>query len=248
MAVHNDKISKKRRDLFKALSAVPVVSTLTPGSALAAQSSMQCAAKLREEFPDPPLGPVDAGSVTNPFIYAELRYWILTVADITDPNPKPGESGIKDLTGILIDPADLPLTIVEVVADAINWPDSPAGLYLLDGTSFDDLFTTGTYQVVGGQLQIFNGASPSKLVATLSALTGDFLVVARTKSIINEDGDEIPDGAIDTLGIYPEEEFPPNPKPGGPDPGDPQGISATCLSSFNDAATGGGGSRGLTSG
>jgi len=42
MAAHDDKISGKRRKLFKALSTVPVVLTLKPGSALANQSAFQC--------------------------------------------------------------------------------------------------------------------------------------------------------------------------------------------------------------
>ena len=42
MAAHEEKISDKRRKLFKALSAAPVVMTLRPGSALANQSAYQC--------------------------------------------------------------------------------------------------------------------------------------------------------------------------------------------------------------
>lgn len=42
MSAHEEKISGKRRKLFKALSAAPVVVTLRPGSALANQSAYQC--------------------------------------------------------------------------------------------------------------------------------------------------------------------------------------------------------------
>ena len=42
MAARDDKISNKRRRLFKALSAAPVVATLHPGSALATSSAYQC--------------------------------------------------------------------------------------------------------------------------------------------------------------------------------------------------------------
>ena len=42
MTVHDDKISSKRRRLFKALSVAPVVATLRPGSALATASAYQC--------------------------------------------------------------------------------------------------------------------------------------------------------------------------------------------------------------
>lgn len=44
MAAHDDKISTNRRRLFKALSSVPVVMTLRPGSALANTSAYQCLA------------------------------------------------------------------------------------------------------------------------------------------------------------------------------------------------------------
>lgn len=42
MAAHDDKISTNRRRLFKALSAAPVVATLSPGEALANSSAYQC--------------------------------------------------------------------------------------------------------------------------------------------------------------------------------------------------------------
>lgn len=45
MASHDENISQNRRRLFKALSAAPVVATLSPGEALARQSSYQCTTK-----------------------------------------------------------------------------------------------------------------------------------------------------------------------------------------------------------
>ncbi len=45
MEARNDKISDKRRRLFKALSVAPVVATLRPGSALATASAYQCLTK-----------------------------------------------------------------------------------------------------------------------------------------------------------------------------------------------------------
>ncbi len=48
MASDNQPISDKRRRLFKALSAAPIVATLRPGEALANSSAFQCAAKMGE--------------------------------------------------------------------------------------------------------------------------------------------------------------------------------------------------------
>jgi hypothetical protein len=48
MGTQDDKISNNRRRLAKALSAAPVVATLSPGEALATHSSYQCIAKIRE--------------------------------------------------------------------------------------------------------------------------------------------------------------------------------------------------------
>jgi len=48
MPAHDDNISDKRRRLFKALSTVPVVMTLQPGSALANSSAYQCVKNMPE--------------------------------------------------------------------------------------------------------------------------------------------------------------------------------------------------------
>jgi len=83
MAAHDDKVSVNRRRLFKALSAAPVVVTLSPGSALAQSSAYQCLlndpqiAEFRETG-------VECGTTdSNCFAYAELFYW--EIQDDLDP-------------------------------------------------------------------------------------------------------------------------------------------------------------------
>ena len=49
MAAHDEKISQNRRRLFKALSAAPVVATLSPGEALARHKDL---APNREARPE----------------------------------------------------------------------------------------------------------------------------------------------------------------------------------------------------
>ncbi|MEZ5588005.1 MAG: hypothetical protein R3E46_13110 [Sedimenticolaceae bacterium] len=76
MAAHDDKISTNRRRLFKALSSVPVVMTLRPGSALANSSAYQCLATARENVGFDP-GPVDfAFTQGSAYKYAgPYDYW-----------------------------------------------------------------------------------------------------------------------------------------------------------------------------
>lgn len=79
MAAHEEKISDKRRKLFKALSAAPVVLTLRPGSANANSSAFQCAAKILDPRTDPflvSLGPTP--SPTPDFVYGTYDYFKLT--------------------------------------------------------------------------------------------------------------------------------------------------------------------------
>lgn len=244
MAVQNDKVSEKRRRLFKALSAVPVVTTLRPGSALAAQSSMQCAAKNRAEYPDPETGP---GPGTDPLLRAPLTYWILTDADVR----KVAVGPFPDLQsrGIDIVESDLPMTIVQITADdTLNFPDSPPGLYELDGSLFTDRFSGLANATVdaGGNLVIEEEVgTTTQVLTTLAPLTGSFLVVITTgEKIIN--GDTVEDAQIETMGLWPEEQFMPGTSGSPLGPGSPQGITATCLNSFVDA--GNGASRGLTGG
>jgi len=77
MAAHDEKISTNRRRLFKALSSVPVVMTLRPGSALANSSLYQCAEKIADPNTDPTLltyGPIPTpGFATEMLDYFPLQ-------------------------------------------------------------------------------------------------------------------------------------------------------------------------------
>lgn len=78
MGTQEDKISSNRRRLFKALSAAPVVATLSPGEALANHSAFQCVSNIRNPVHEPNLdhrylGPV----VQHGFAYAALHYWLI---------------------------------------------------------------------------------------------------------------------------------------------------------------------------
>lgn len=80
MAAHDDKISTNRRRLFKALSSVPVVMTLRPGSALANSSAYQCVTEIAAR-PDPvnlfhPNTMPGACSDSDLcYAYQERKYW-----------------------------------------------------------------------------------------------------------------------------------------------------------------------------
>jgi len=76
MTAHDEKISKNRRRLFKALSTAPVVATLQPGSALAG-STMQCLANPTDPLN---LSDVSACMVRDPDCWAYepggKQYWL----------------------------------------------------------------------------------------------------------------------------------------------------------------------------
>jgi len=113
MAAHEEKISGKRRKLFKALSAAPAVVTLSPGSALATDSAFQCALKIADG--DPNLtqpGPV----VTDGFVDATLTHWAIAdgegVDDGTGENqdiPCPIDASVEfivEINGVFYDSAN----------------------------------------------------------------------------------------------------------------------------------------------
>ena len=105
MAAHDEKISTNRRRLFKALSSVPVVMTLRPGSALATSSAYQCLATARENVGFSP-GPVDYGfSQDSAYKYAgPYDYWEI--------NPSAAST-----------PCDLPMSVYIVKRDGKFYDD-----------------------------------------------------------------------------------------------------------------------------
>lgn len=240
MAVQDNNISTKRRRLFKALSTAPVVATLNPGSALAAASSMQCAAKIRAGETLVP-GPVDPTSVAaDPFLYQELMYWVLDVADRipldpADPGgPKVGMGGIDGL------PAELPITVV-----SMNPTDPAAGpFYELDGSLFSDRFDASTparFEVTGSTMSLYNQAGAGRLTLENTAGTmSGFAIVVTT----GEDN-AVPDRFIASSAVYPQAQLD---VLNGASAGDPQGITASCLGSFNPGGGVGGGTKGLGGG
>lgn len=85
MAAHDDKTSKNRRRLIKALSSVPVVMTLNSGAAASNASSLQCARKDREDgFYKKHWSEVSYSHECNTggmckdsdgFVYRKMHYW-----------------------------------------------------------------------------------------------------------------------------------------------------------------------------
>ncbi|MCB1792404.1 MAG: hypothetical protein KDJ27_13635 [Gammaproteobacteria bacterium] len=80
MAAHDEKISQNRRKLFKALSAAPVVTTFSSGSALANASAHQCLANppvaSTPQYLEPlPAECSDSNPGANCMAYVERFYW-----------------------------------------------------------------------------------------------------------------------------------------------------------------------------
>lgn len=209
MAAEDDRISRNRRRLFKALSAVPVVSTLRPGSALAQNSSLQCLAKIREDVAAIE-GPVVTGSsVPTPNftvvgdanqIVEELFCWIFT----EDSRQPRGTNGFVGLAGIPRPPF--------VVVD-MNQAGGGPYLFLIEGrlrgrtgSDFDsEILTDGAFKELApnGAMLVrrapnLNGNQPVALVAQR-----EVAAFARVgASIAGPSGEE--DYAFEFLGTYPE--------------------------------------------
>ena len=120
MAAHDDKISTNRRRLFKALSSVPVVMTLRPGSALANSSAYQCVRKAREEhsgyhWKDKTMSghfsSCDSHDMckddTDGMLFKRLNYWHTTdqndVIEVTDASVGCPEMVVEMEDGALVD-------------------------------------------------------------------------------------------------------------------------------------------------
>jgi hypothetical protein len=81
MASKDDQISDKRRRLFKALSAAPIVATLRPGEALASHSAYQCAAKIADPAQDPNLDPDNySSSQLDGFLRKQFDFFVWPVS------------------------------------------------------------------------------------------------------------------------------------------------------------------------
>ena len=137
MASDNQPISDKRRRLFKALSAAPVVATLRPGEALANSSAFQCAASLRKIQIQPFINQnntptscavaVGEDCTIEGIIYRKVHYW-----------NKGNENFGNSLTGYCKDAWDsLPQRIVQI-------PIFPGGTLKLVDLQFSGTQGTAT--------------------------------------------------------------------------------------------------------
>lgn len=178
MAAHEEKISGKRRKLFKALSAAPAVVTLSPGSALATDSAFQCALKIADSTTDPNLtqaGPV----VTDGFVNTTLTYWaIADGVEVIDPDTEEPFSC----------PIDASIEfIVEVIAGATTDfydnanPGVPTSLNVARSATDSNV------------LEITN--SSDDVCLTIVGKPGDFAVLGA----ISSDGE-----SFEALGVYPQ--------------------------------------------
>jgi hypothetical protein len=220
MADHDDKsVSEKRRRLFKALSAAPVVMTLRPGEALANASSLQCAATARAlrlpeyiESDCLSLGDACEDLGSNRYqvdggLYRGITYWFWGDRQPSTPFPLPLEVG----------PVIVQMPTGEYLDRAGNVAPTHPGLSFVTDTS-----TTPP------TLKIYLGSNTTPRFAIL----GKFGLAAEVYTTAGDENTP-EDRLLSFQGVHPQ------PKLGefGPDPGDPQPMNGSCMHSF-DMATG----------
>ena len=235
MAAHKENVSQNRRRLFKALSATPVVATLSPGSAIASHSAYQCAANLRDE-PLPSPGPNDAP--TGVFEQVALLTWVLTTADRQDRPETSDPTDLVGLGGTGISTTDLAVGITVVSMD----PDNPANgpFYELDGSNFQDRFdptTVARVEVSGTTMTIFNQRTSAPYTngrATIVSTGAIKYYVSVYQTSEGSCGPGVKDCNVSYIGTYPQVQVD-HSVIGSADAGAPQGMSGTCLGSFVDA-------------
>jgi len=233
MATQDDKISNNRRRLFKALSAAPVVATLKPGEALAALSSYQCAANLRDDLTlstGPEVVESDDNCYTGPDNFC---YEPRVVFEFAGPLLDSGGSAV-DTTGVDITPSFTVVYADEVPADpgtitetsgAFLLVNEGGGAFATDGETLISNLSGGAYfSVAGGVMTIFNAGLVACYEATY--VVKGLAIVGYTTS----------DGAVDDRyfkiqGVYPEGDTTDVVLNGG-SAGDYQGITGTCLGSI----------------
>jgi hypothetical protein len=243
MATQDNQISDKRRRLFKALSAAPVVATLSPGEALANASSVQCAANIRNgTTPVTELGPLDITLEQNgweqhgTYVKNRWAWWFTSDSRVTDD-----VGDLVPLSGSGIGEGDLTSGFVVVAVGDLPTQQTFSGT---DGTATDTpyLATTPTpvdvtsqaHYVPGtGVLQIKN-SSGDVCLRSVDPTTGDvsdgglagFAVIGRT----------IPEGSVDDRDFVIDNIYPKS-VPSGTAAGDLQAMNGTCLHSFKMAGT-----------
>ncbi len=228
MAAHDDNISNKRRRLFKALSAAPVVATLQPGSAFANASAFQCTKNIRDNLTLHP-GPVQPGSSqAGPFLYQYLTHWVFT----SYSRVKKSNGSYVSLRGTGISSSQLSAGVTIVQVDPTN-----SGAHLLkllpDGHSLAERFAGDPYNdqdvrafLNGSTLSITNKWGKTCLQA--SGSVAGFAVIGYAREV---GGVQDRDFVIE--GIYPEAKVH---TARGAHHGDYQGITATCMNSMIGAS------------
>lgn len=243
MSAHEEKISNKRRKLFKALSAVPVVATFGPGEALANTSSIQCAAKIRAgdpaiNIPDLVTGIKDNDGTEQEGVFVRNRTaWMFsTDSRIADPD-NPGS--YRDFSAINgISEADLAAGFF-LVAVGAGLPDLTDPYETgVDGEEGNGPYvaTNDARTQIDARAIVFNGGNISIQVDGVDVLTsasegrlGGFAVIGHTVAV-----DEADDRMFVIDSIYPAD-IP----SGGTTPGSLQAMNGTCLDSFKLAGNGG---------
>lgn len=223
MASDNQPISDKRRRLFKALSAAPVVATLRPGEALARMSSYQCAAQdmghpdrlfyLANSTPAPAVAEsyCSAPGTAGCYWYDKRYYWELD------------DSKCDDLAGHIL--VDVATSDVGTVGDS-----APSTRYYLVNTSTSvGLALPTSYQVsVDGQNRLTlkrpsgTGTAMTKCANNATRQTGLFLVLGYPKIDGGAPVDWVP------TGVYPQQAL----SMDGTDR-----MAGTCLDSFDSTTS-----------
>lgn len=221
MAAQDDQISKNRRRLFKALSAVPVVATLRPGEALANSSAFQCVAKVRAENFSP--APISAGGTQS--------FGPFDSPDPTDPS-NPHNLVAEDVPRWYVDLAN-GLPVAGVTCDAAPPIQGFAVLY---GNGNPDVRHQNPNRNFEGGSQLANAAfvldlGNERLEFTNS--TGDVCWVVSpaqqgfwAKAIRTDAGDTF-------IEVYPNQSHPRRRIHLNGNPGQKQAITATCLCSVD---------------
>lgn len=224
MAANEKQISQNRRRLFKALSAAPVVATLTPGSALANQSAFQCLSKI---IPPVNFHPTDPGCNTGEtcYVYQPVEYW-----DTSSGTPPAG--GGK--------PFNQWPPAVQALANQAIYQTSTGDFFILDvtdgslgGTSIDatllDVDASNVMRLVGppdqnGNMEVF--------LENIGTTSGRGLVLVQPLDAngapTSASSTSMPPTQISIDGAVPEVQ----------PVGDLQGITASCLTSIMPGASG----------
>lgn len=216
MASDNQPVSDKRRRLFKALSAAPVVATLKPGEALARMSSYQCLTQdmghaqpyffLQEDVADAKLRCNDADS--GCYAYEERYYWLFS--------GNGSNTCVNDW----------------LVVDVTRIGSSPEELWLVNGLATAPLKVSDAASSGVVVVDATNGSTDKKLSYTGGTCQDNNLNATRKTGLFLAVGNPVDENLSPTLvdpigwksdGVYPKFI---------PDNTGTQNLAGTCLDSF----------------